>query len=165
MSNIHLCRAKRLDNIEWVVGHYYEFHGKHFIFEQPFTSKNLTHEVDPSTICQGMTVADKTIWENALYNWDNPGYGKCTGIIRVGEWLQDGSGNEYPPIHCYGFYVKVLKVEPFPGSCMEEDDYPEYLKTISVFEMFENNSNIKLIGNAVDDMQLIEPFMKASGTQ
>ncbi len=56
MENRHLYRGKRIENGEWngkwVAGHYYEFMGKSCIFEQPFTSGNLTYDVDPSTICQ-----------------------------------------------------------------------------------------------------------------
>lgn len=69
MKNRHLCRGKRTDNGEWVVGYFYEFMGKPYIFESPFTSKNLTYEVDPSTICQCTGLQDKNgelIWENDI---------------------------------------------------------------------------------------------------
>ncbi len=69
MENRYLFRGKRIDNCEWVVGHFYEFMGKSYIFEPPFTSKDLTYEVDPSTICQCTGLKDKNgklIWENDL---------------------------------------------------------------------------------------------------
>lgn len=46
-----------------LIGHFYEFMGRSYIFEPPFTSKNLTHEVDPSTICQciGLKDDDETL--------------------------------------------------------------------------------------------------------
>ncbi len=43
MENRYLYRGKRIDNGEWVVGHFYEFMGKSYIFEPPFTSKALTY--------------------------------------------------------------------------------------------------------------------------
>ena len=69
MKNRHLCRGKRTDNGEWAVGYFYEFMGKPYIFESPFTSKNLTYEVDPSTICQCTGLQDKNgrlIWEKDI---------------------------------------------------------------------------------------------------
>ena len=71
MENRYLYRGKRIDNGEWVVGHFYEFMGKSYIFEPPFTSKALTYEVEPSTICQCTGLKDKNgrvIWENDIAN-------------------------------------------------------------------------------------------------
>lgn len=67
MKNSYLSKGKRVDNGEWVLGHYYEFMCKHYIFESPFTSKNLVHEVDPTTVCRCTGLNDKNgklIWEN-----------------------------------------------------------------------------------------------------
>lgn len=58
MKNRYLFRGKRIDNGEWVVGHFYEFMDKSYIFLPPFTSKDLTYEVDPSTICQCIGLKD-----------------------------------------------------------------------------------------------------------
>lgn len=58
MEDRYLFRGKRIDNGEWVVGHFYQFMGKSYIFEPPFTSKDLTYEVDPSTICQCIRLKD-----------------------------------------------------------------------------------------------------------
>ena len=74
MEDRYLFRGKRIDNGEWVQGHYYEFMEKSYIFEPPFSSKNLTHEVDPSTICKCTGYKDKhgkLIWENSIVAyWD-----------------------------------------------------------------------------------------------
>lgn len=72
MENRFLCRGKRLDNGEWVVGHYYEVMGKSYIFEPHFTSENLTYEVDPSTICQ-CTGYDE-IYEKDIFQCDEERY-------------------------------------------------------------------------------------------
>lgn len=63
MEDRFLFRGKRIDNGEWVIGHFYEFMDKSYIFEPPFTSKDLTYEVDPSTICQciGLKDDDETL--------------------------------------------------------------------------------------------------------
>ena len=63
MEDRFLFRGKRIDNGEWVIGHFYEFMDKSYIFEPPFTSKDLTYEVDPSTICPciGLKDDDETL--------------------------------------------------------------------------------------------------------
>lgn len=63
MEDRFLFHGKRIDNGEWVIGHFYEFMGKSYIFKPPFTSKDLTYEVDPSTICQciGLKDDDETL--------------------------------------------------------------------------------------------------------
>lgn len=60
INNRFLFKAKRIDNGEWVQGSYYVFMGKHYIFEHPFESDNLTHQIDESTICQCTGVSDKS---------------------------------------------------------------------------------------------------------
>lgn len=56
INNRFLFKAKRIDNGEWVQGSYYVFMGKHYIFEHPFESDNLTHQIDESTICAGYMI-------------------------------------------------------------------------------------------------------------
>lgn len=69
-----LFKAKRIDNGAWVQGAYYGFMGKHYIFEQPFESDNLTHQVDETTISQCTGVSDKNgklIFENDIIRSDS----------------------------------------------------------------------------------------------
>lgn len=66
-------KAKRLDNGEWVEGYFYEENGNTYIIEnrqkESMLNRNVTCEVDPSTICQftGLKDCDGTdIFEGDL---------------------------------------------------------------------------------------------------
>lgn len=173
MSDRYLCKAKRTDNGEWVGGIPFEIESKsmmlikddenllrvHYLEENMWSAEIYAIEVDPSTICQCTEIGkevgiNRSVWENEIYQWEDAAYGKCTGIIRYGKYLQDGSGNEYPEIACYGFYAEIVKVEPYPG--LDMSDYPTYLRMISVLEIFIRNSGIKLLGNIFDNPELLE---------
>lgn len=49
-------KAKRLDNGEWCEGYFYEENGNTYIIEnrqkESMLNRNITYEVDPSTVCQ-----------------------------------------------------------------------------------------------------------------
>lgn len=49
-------KAKRLDNGEWVCGYFYEENGNTYIIEnrqkESKLNRNITYQVDPSTVCQ-----------------------------------------------------------------------------------------------------------------
>lgn len=49
-------KAKRLDNGKWVYGYFYEENGNTYIIgnrqKESMLNRNVTYEVDPSTICQ-----------------------------------------------------------------------------------------------------------------
>lgn len=49
-------KAKRLDNGKWVCGYFYEENGNTYIIEnrqkESMLNRNITYEVDPSTVCQ-----------------------------------------------------------------------------------------------------------------
>lgn len=66
-------KAKRLDNGEWCEGYFYEENGNTYIIEnrqkESMLNRNVTYEVDPSTVCQftGMKDEDGTeIWEHDI---------------------------------------------------------------------------------------------------
>ena len=56
-------KAKRLDNKEWTCGYFYEENDNTYIIEnrqkESILNRNITHEVDPTTVCQLTGLLDK----------------------------------------------------------------------------------------------------------
>lgn len=93
INNRFLFKGKRIDNGEWVQGCYYGFMGKHYIFEQPFESDNLTHQIDESTICQCTGLrgkSEKLIFENDIHEEIN------TGTIDEANAFLSANAPKYP---------------------------------------------------------------------
>lgn len=66
-------KAKRLDGKGWVCGYFYEENGNTYIIEnrqkESMLNRNVTYEVDPSTVCQFTGLTDckgKEIWEGDM---------------------------------------------------------------------------------------------------
>ena len=73
-------KAKRLDNGEWCEGYFYEENGNTYIIEnrqkESILNRNVTYEVDPSTVCQFTGLKDTNdvpIFEGDIIDFDGEG--------------------------------------------------------------------------------------------
>lgn len=94
MEDRYLCKAKRLDNGEWVFGDL--VHSVYKIGDTcvgQYGNEVGMHEVDQSTICQCTGLRDKNggrIWENDIVKFDTYCYEKlASSIISQIKWCND----------------------------------------------------------------------------
>jgi hypothetical protein len=109
------------------------------------------HSVDPSTLSQytGKKDIDQTgAFENHIIEFTDTMDQTVIGIIKYGEYSQDGSGGEYGPSKCLGFYIERIKV--YPADWMEDEDVfiPRYDRTRSLLDI-----NFKILGYIFDDIE------------
>lgn len=83
-------KAKRLDGKGWVCGYFYEENGNTYIIEnrqkESKLNRNLTYQVDPSTVCQFTGLKDSEgneVWEHDLIHF--VGYSYTAEVI----WSED----------------------------------------------------------------------------
>jgi uncharacterized phage protein (TIGR01671 family) len=165
MEDRNLFKAQRLDNEEWVTGHYVkglDMYDKevHLIFEPAtiFYSSGETDgwsEIDPSTICQCTGLKDKNgklIWENDIV--------ELLGHRGVIKYVCGGFGIGYRKnIDWKEIQSNIMRVtgcENILYAC-ENDNY------ISLWEIYWNFNDeddlidtVEVIGNIFDNPELLE---------
>ena len=100
-------KAKRLDNGKWVEGYFYAECGNTYIIEnrqeESMLNRNITYEVDPSTICQFTGLKDckgQEIWEGDILE----GESEFEIVFTKGTFAMysiDGYGKVYSYPLCY----------------------------------------------------------------
>lgn len=108
-----LFKAKRIDNGEWIEGHYTECRGETFIgidtssmFELFCPPVIRWFKVDSETICQFTGLCDKygnKIWENDIVNTNS----NVRAQIKFGLYSNGFSTRK----HNQGFYVDFMDIE------------------------------------------------------
>lgn len=109
-------KAKRLDGKGWVCGYFYEENGNTYIIEnrqkESMLNRNVTYEVDPSTVCQFTGLKDckgNEIFENDLIHF--VGHKPMGTVI----WSEENyafmvaSGNE--PLYWLSDVQEIGKIE------------------------------------------------------
>jgi uncharacterized phage protein (TIGR01671 family) len=110
-------KAKRLDNNTWVEGYFYAECGNTYIIEnrqeESILNRNITYEVDPSTVCQFTGLKDKNgkeIFENDLL------YDEDSGIVSAIKWKRHVCGYVYEKagmfstMRVYASHTSLLKI-------------------------------------------------------
>lgn len=115
-------KAKRLDGKGWVCGYFYEENGNTYIIEnrqkESMLNRNVTCEVDPSTVCQFTGLKDcegNEIWEGDILQDADYYYIKYVVIFGEGTFLarKEGHYTGIPLHECVGdsgnvTYAKVV---------------------------------------------------------
>lgn len=74
--------------------------------------------------------------------------GQYKAVVCFGEYNQDGSGDEYPPTKCIGFYADKIK------AVQTERDRHSFDDTTSIID--SEFSWIKVIGNIYENPELLK---------
>lgn len=107
--------------------------------------------VDPDTVGMAAPIKDSkgnTAYENDYITYPDDCFGfEVTALLKYGEWEQDGSGGEYSPRKCYGWYAQVVKTV-LPEYLVDADlEFPAYRMTESILEI----PAFTVIGNKFDN--------------
>ena len=109
-------KAKRLDNGEWVEGYFYGECGNTYIIEnrqeESMLNRNITYEVDPSTVCQFTGLKDckgNEIFEHDLIHF--VGYKPIGEVIWSEEDYAFMAASENEPLYLLPHVLKIGKIE------------------------------------------------------
>jgi len=113
-------------------------------------------EVDKETVGECTRIPDqmgRMIYEGDILEGvlDDSVLVRC--LVCIGEYEQDGSGNEYAPTKCYGIFVKVLPIKDTVWENADMADYPDWKRQRNILEVA---SYCKIVGNIHDNPELFE---------
>ena len=137
MEYRYLCKAKRVDNGEWVQGYLYGIWDKRYILWGMTNDVPNMIEVDPSTICQCAGLKDKNgnlIWENDIIKYH---FRYLYAQIRYGAYQNCFDSQKAEHI---GFYV----------------DWSERRNYRKDLGYWINMINAEVVGNIFDNAELLE---------
>ena len=167
MSRGDFFRGKQRTGKGWVEGYYVVkknlFGREEHKIHQDCSGKDkpINYEytdILPETLSRHLRNGNLSVWENEVYSWKSE-WGICTGIVKYGNYIQDGSVGEYRGAKCYGFYIDVIRVCPLECTDLTqkevEEFYPDYLKNVSIYYVFDECHDVKLLGNIFDDPELL----------
>lgn len=160
-------RGKRIDNGEWTYGYlaeietdwdFYNGHGLPIEYSKVIIETNLLTRpmtiIIPETIGQYTGLKDKNstkIYEGDIVQAYN-GINKIIGVVKFGEYKQDGSSGEYNPVSCTGFYVKRIRTIPNRWETKDDLMYePDYSETTSI----QSYKWVEIIGNIHENPELL----------
>lgn len=167
-----LVRGKRMDTREWVTG-FYHFKdigevGKSIrqaLILPTGESNSVTVLSDTVGAYTGVQLNEQVCVGDIIRYTLSHGF-VCTAVVRFGSYLQDGSGGEYSPSECFGFYVEVLRFRSAAFVDVERDDFPMYRRyeslTALVDEMHDTWVDIDpvnecvVLGNIWDNPECLE---------
>jgi len=154
-------RGKRKYNGEWVYGYLIGndvIVGEIVEFSDECFNCEYWWRVDPRTVGQSTGRKDKNgkeiykgdIVKYVLYRGGN----EIIGVVRLGVYEQDGSGGEYGPTKCLGFYIERIKtiLDDWEIKYGWKPNEPEYEKTISLLEP----KWVEVIGNEFENPELLK---------
>ena len=161
-------RGKSLETWKWVKGDLVQYENGHkYILGLPIEQADsdapkgirIKTPVKSDTVCQYSGLKDQlkdNIFDKDIVlisaEYEDVQY---IAIVHFGHYEQDGSGGEYSPADCFGWYVEVKKA--ILPDWMDEDDaeyYPhQYQKQMSLYEV---KDRCTIIGNVFDYHELIQ---------
>lgn len=102
-------KAKRLDNNTWVEGYFYAECGNTYIIEnrqkESKLNRNITYQVDPSTVCQFTGLKDcegREVWEGDIV--ERKIYDFYKGFVKAKAVIE----------YSVGAFVAMVNIVPYP---------------------------------------------------